>query len=52
VEYREVKGYMDSKSRTKLKRMKKYHPAVTVILIERKQLDEIKRNLKGLIKFY
>lgn len=52
VTYHEVKGYMDPKSKTKLKRMKKYHPSVTVVLIERKQLDEIKRNLKGLIKFY
>lgn len=52
VEYHEVKGYMDAKSKTKLKRMKKYHPNVVVKLIERKQLDEIKRNLKGLIKFY
>lgn len=52
IEYHEVKGYMDAKSKTKLKRMKKYHPEVKVVLIERKQLDEIKRNLKGLINFY
>lgn len=52
IEYHEIKGYMDAKSKTKLKRMKKYHPNVKVVLVERKQLDEIKRNLKGLIKFY
>ena len=52
VSYHEVKGHMDAKSKTKLKRMKKYHPKVKVVLIERKQLAEIKKNLKGIIKFY
>ena len=28
--YVEVKGYFDAKSKTKLKRMKKYHPAVVI----------------------
>lgn len=30
----ELKGFMDSKSKTKLQRMKKYYPAETVILID------------------
>lgn len=34
VEYHEVKGYMDSRSQTKLKRMAKYHPDVKVVLID------------------
>lgn len=32
IEYHEVKGWMDSKSRTKLKRMRKYHPSISIIL--------------------
>lgn len=39
--YEEIKGYMDSRSATKLKRMKKYHPKVKVVLIERKQYESI-----------
>lgn len=33
--YHEVKGWMDKRSATKLKRMKKYHPTVTVKVIDR-----------------
>ncbi len=33
VEYHEVKGWLDPKSRTQLTRMAKYHPGVTVVLI-------------------
>lgn len=42
VEYHEVKGYLDSKSKTKLNRMRIYHPDVVMKLIDRavmKQLD-------------
>lgn len=52
VEYHEVKGYMDSKSQTKLKRMKKYFPDVKIVLIEKKQYQEILKKLGGVIKFY
>lgn len=31
--YAETKGYMDSKSKTKLKRMANYHPDVKLVLI-------------------
>jgi hypothetical protein len=41
VEYWEVKGYMDNKSKTKLKRMAKYYPDVKVVLIEKEQYREI-----------
>lgn len=41
IEYHEVKGYFDSKSKTKIKRMAKYHPSVKVVLVERKQYDAI-----------
>ena len=33
-EYHEVKGWMDNKSKTKLKRMAKYHPRVVIKLID------------------
>lgn len=33
-EFHEVKGWMDKKSVTKLKRMKKYHPTVRVVVID------------------
>jgi hypothetical protein len=36
TEWHEVKGYMDSKSKTKLKRMTKYFPAERVVLIQKK----------------
>lgn len=32
-EFHEVKGWMDPKSKTKLKRMKKYHPTERVVVI-------------------
>jgi len=34
VEYHEVKGYMDSRSRTKIKRMAKYYPSIKLIVID------------------
>jgi len=34
IEYHEVKGWMDGKSKTKLKRMAKYHPSVKMVLID------------------
>lgn len=35
VEYHEVKGYLDSKSKTKLNRMRIYHPGIEMKLIDR-----------------
>lgn len=47
----EVKGWMDPKSKTKLKRMVKYHPEIIVEVIGQKEYDEItkkeSRNIKG-----
>jgi hypothetical protein len=34
-EYHEVKGYLDKKSKTKLKRMKKYYPKIKLVLIDK-----------------
>jgi hypothetical protein len=42
-EYHETKGYMDRKSRTKLKWMKIYFPTIKVILIDQKFFASIER---------
>jgi hypothetical protein len=42
IKYVEVKGFMDKRSATKLKRMKIYFPDVTVEIINKKRYDEIK----------
>ena len=52
IEYHEVKGYMDSKSKTKLKRMTKYFPKIKMVLIEQKSYLAIIKQMKGLLKFY
>jgi len=49
VEYHEVKGWMDPKSKTKLKRMAKYHPNITLILIDRKRYLAIEKTVRGII---
>lgn len=45
----EVKGHMDSRSRTKLKRMRKYYPEIRIVLIDRVQYASIKKQLARLI---
>ena len=52
IEFHEVKGWMDAKSKTKLKRMAKYHPDVKMIVVAGKQYKEITQKLSGVIKFY
>lgn len=51
-EYHEVKGYMDSKSKTKLKRMSKYYPEAKVILIDSVFYRDLKKKLGKMIGFY
>lgn len=34
IEYHEVKGFMDDKSLTKIRRMKIYHPKIKLVLID------------------
>jgi len=41
VEYHEVKGWMDAKSKTKLKRMAKYYPEIKLILIQQKEMKSL-----------
>jgi hypothetical protein len=49
-EWHEVKGYMDSKSATKIKRMKKYHPHVTLRIIDKNWFKENGPKLKMILK--
>lgn len=49
VAYHEVKGWMDDRSKTKIKRMAKYHPTVKLIVIEAKAYKEIERKMAAII---
>ena len=51
-EYHEVKGYMDSKSKTKLKRMAKYYPEVKLILIDKDYYADLKKKIGRMLNFY
>jgi hypothetical protein len=51
-EYHEVKGHMDSRSKTKLNRMEKFFPDVKIILIQKDSYNAIIKALKGVINFY
>lgn len=51
-EYHEVKGWMDKKSVTKLKRMKKYYPHIKIVLIDEPAYKELKNKLGAFLKFY
>lgn len=52
IEYHEVKGWMDNKSKTKLRRMNKYYPKIKLIVIGNKEYSDIKDKLGKLLKFY
>ena len=45
----EVKGWMNSRSRTTLRRMKKYHPEEKIILIDGKQYRAIRSKVMAMI---
>jgi len=51
-EYHEVKGWMDSKSKTKIKRMKIYYPEIKIVLIDASVYKDIKNKLGRLICFF
>lgn len=48
-EYHEVKGWMDDRSKTKLKRMAKYHPEVKLILVDVKVYEPLEKQMIPLI---
>lgn len=47
--YVEVKGWMDDKSKTKLKRMKKYYPEIRIDIVTSKEYNEIKKKISSLL---
>ena len=49
-EYHEVKGWMDTKSATKIKRMAKYHPTVRLVIIDRKIYNGLEREFGKIIE--
>lgn len=49
VEYHEVKGWMDPASKTKIKRMAKYHPAVVLNVIDARWFKANLAKLRGCI---
>ncbi len=51
-EYHEVKGYMDSKSKTKLKRFAKYYPQHKLVLIDGAVYGAIRKQAGALCGFY
>lgn len=50
IEYFEVKGYMDKKSQTKIKRMAKYHPDVVLRIVGKEWFKAYSGILKRAIK--
>ncbi len=50
VEYHEVKGWMDPKSKTKLKRMAKYYPKVVVKVIDATWFKKNAPMISGLVE--
>lgn len=52
IEYHEVKGYMDSKSKTKLKRMDKYYPDIKLHLVSKDEYCILKKQVGKLCNFY
>ena len=48
-EYHEVKGYMDQKSKTRIKRMRKYYPGEPLIIIDTPAYNALARDVKGLV---
>lgn len=51
-EYHEVKGYMDSRSKTKIKRFAKYYPNEKLVLIDKDQYLTMKKQVGKLLNFY
>lgn len=49
VVYHEIKGWMDDRSATKLKRMAKYHPDVKLIVVDAEAYKALARKAKALV---
>ena len=49
VEFHEVKGWMDSRSKTCIRRMAKYHPKVVLKVIDKPVYMGIARTVGGIV---
>lgn len=49
IEFHEVKGWMDERSVTKIKRMTKYHPHIKLIVISSKEYKALEKRCKSRI---
>lgn len=49
IEYHEVKGWMDPRSKTKIKRMAKYHPSIHLEIIDSKRYKALEKQLKHIV---
>jgi hypothetical protein len=47
--FHEVKGWMDARSKTKIARMAKYYPNVTLVVIDSKAYRELRKKVSGLV---
>lgn len=47
--YHEVKGWMDDRSRVKIARMGRYHPSVTLVVIDGKAYRELRHKVSSLV---
>ena len=47
--YHEVKGWMDDRSKTKIRRMGKYHPEVTLIVIDKKAYAALRKTVSKIV---
>ncbi len=52
IEYHEVKGYMHPKGKTALARMKKYHPHIKIILIQKEEYYALKSKMSKIIPLW
>jgi hypothetical protein len=50
IEFHEVKGWFDHKSKTKIKRMAKYYPDIKLIVIAKKEYNAISQKVACLIQ--
>lgn len=49
-EYHEVKGWMDAKSATKIKRMAKYHPQIKLLVIDKRLYMQLEKKYEKVIE--
>lgn len=47
--YHEVKGWMDDRSKTKIRRMAKYHPTVVLVVVDAKAYRKLAKQVAGFI---